>query len=61
MAGATLPRKREKFCPIAQAASIMPRLLRQFGLELTPALFQSFRLSFRRGDDLLRQRCEQCL
>src|SRR5262249_51091335 len=35
--------------------------LGQFRLEHAPSLFQGFRLSFRRGDDVLRERCEQLL
>jgi len=39
------------------------RLLRlgQFRLDHAPSLFQGFHLPFRRGDDLLRERCEQRL
>jgi len=33
----------------------------QFRLDHAPSLFQGSHLSFRRGDDLLRERCEQRL
>ena len=35
--------------------------LGQFRLDHAPSLFQCLHLSFRRGDDLLRERCEQRL
>ena len=35
--------------------------LGRFCLDFAPSLFQGFHLSFRRGDDLLRERCEQRL
>jgi hypothetical protein len=46
--------------PVGKKNQLTDWLLRlgQFRLEPAPSLFQGFRLSFRRGDDVIRECCE---